>query len=140
MLIAIKCNLFDFKSFDRVLLDQFLYQQKLHLRIYSIYFYLFINTIITISHWVEHLSLFISKLIKHKNAKEIRILSLKSLALDLEFKYYDSEALLKSNEEGSDDVCLELSKDDEACRFANRGKNQNLNNSDYLLKESNKSL
>ena len=70
--------------------------------------------------------LFISKPIKHKNAKEIRILSLKSLASDLEFKYDHSEALLKSDGEESDDVCLELSKDDETCRFANRRKNQKL--------------
>ena len=48
--------------------------------------------------------------------------------------------VVKSNEEVND-VCLELSKDDEACRFANRRKNQKLSTiSVYLLKESNKSL
>ena len=76
----------------------------------------------------------ISKPIKHKNAKEIRILSLKSLASDLEFKYDDSEALLKSDEEVNDDVCLELSKDDEAWRFANRKNNQKLSKISAYLK------
>ena len=78
--------------------------------------------------------LFIPKLTKHKNAKEIRILSLKSLASDLEFKYDDSEALLKSDEEVNHDVCLELSKDNEACRFVNWIKNQRLSTISAYLK------
>ena len=53
------------------------------------------------------------------------ILSLKSLASDLEFKYDDSEALLKSDEEVNHD---------EACRFANWIKNQRLSTISAYLK------